>query len=111
MIWLKPFDKTKNDPDAKIIAKTYWLINDGPKRRNLGNHYNSVIAAGNGAEEIVFNLINQYINDKDYSGVCNVRIDKTDDDMAAEFDFIIEDMQKVIYINVKKTDEYNQQPG
>jgi hypothetical protein len=111
MIWIKPFDKTKNDPDAKITAKTYWLINDGPKRKDLGYHYSSVIAAGNGAEKEVFELVNECIGNTDYSGVCNVRIEKDvcGDKFPAEFDIIIEDKEKVIYINVKKTDEYDQQ--
>jgi len=65
MIWIKPFDKTKNDPDAKITAKTYWLINDGPKRKDLGYHYSSVIAAGNGAEKEVFELVNECIGNTD----------------------------------------------
>jgi len=114
MIWIRKFEKDMNDADAKLIAVAYHKLKDSNKTKaeDLYFHYSEVIDAGNKAEKQVFNVINELLKDTAYSGVCNIRIDNTlfYEGIPAEFDCIMEDKRRVIYINIKKTDKYNNQP-
>ena len=112
--WIKKFNKDTDDPNAHLVRRLYkQYLKEGDKKNKIIEHYDSVIRKGNQAEKKVYDVINETLRDSYFSGVSNIRIDSKYDKMgkqAAEFDFIIEDMKLVLYINVKSSDETNRQP-
>lgn len=110
MKWIKRYTKEIGDLDAKIAAKLYHeFLKDGEKKDAIGNHYRSVIGNGNNAEKEISEIIEKELSEYEFSCVANIRIDGkySEDNWAAEFDFILEDKSSIIYINTKYSDYSN----
>jgi len=110
MIWIKPSLSYNDVLDTKVAILTVLDMKRGLKRRRLEKYINTVIEKRRIAEYEVFKLINRCIGKTPYSGICNIRlVGTTRKDLfpTTEFNFIIEDKNKVIYINIKKTDRNN----
>ncbi len=87
-------------------------MKNGPKKRKLEEYVTTVIDERHRALYKAFELINKCIGNTPYSGVYNIRLVGTtrkDTPPTTEFDFVMEDRNKAIYINVEKTDKGNRQ--
>jgi len=113
MIWIKPLSIAyEEEPDTKVALLTALNMKNGPKKRKLEEYVTTVIDERHRALYKAFELINKCIGNTPYSGVYNIRLVGTtrkDTPPTTEFDFVMEDRNKVIYINVEKTDKGNRQ--